>query len=1058
MIKEKPDRFASTSSATTSAAATSITPPLTTSSSSPTTPGTAGTVSLSQSASDGAINSSALSKSPGTTSSTGGGSSGSPSATKATTNSSNATGINTTNSSTVPNNSASGVSPQSSSSSSSNSNTKHSPTHQLSKKEKDGQTSITPTVSSLLPTIKDEPITSDPLMGNGDDMCALQADQIKRESDSGSSTTSSSTLAGNLKDNARLGKNGIGATGIIGSTNTGSVPGGYEKTNRSPLSEARIKEELTSLSGGPQTCNLSLVKMEASSGSESIDFQSQQQITPMDQVSNRVSGDGNSPADSNLGNTNATGQPGQPVPSNVMSKQSGGMEYMQTQNHIFVFSTSLANKSAEAVMTRQYASIIAYHCAQPGSKKFLEKHPLKQSQFQRQNPAQWLNNISVMKSKSNIRGPVVGGNNSGGMAMQQQHQQQSHMSGVGFQAGGSTGSIQDDMMSNPDNDLLSSWDDASSHHNIGLDVLSNGNTNTGPPNTTTSSVSIASSTVASAASLLSDSTGLDNLVPGSPLSGRIGSNNLSLGPIMQQPQQSPTAMVNSGPGSLGSTSPGLGGMTPSLQGVKVPDANLTPQQRQHREEQLAKLKQMNTLLFPEQMPSDCLISDADQEGAGSGGPPPCKMHLSAPPGASRGASVPNMGGGPAGQMSGGPGCTQMAPNMSPSGPMGGMPFNNMSMMPGMNNSGAINDGPHCIPGGMMHQSNVMGVPGSGPHQQMIGNMNMNMGGPRAHLSQQQQQQLQQQQMMGGMNSCMLPMGPGGMMNQKQMMGGPGGQTVQAQMEWNKLQHQFFEERKGDDHRMDGGRGGHMQSERDRIHGERMFQMNLGGPPMPSGMMPGNRQMSGSIRHPNHPNQQQQFQQHHQQGSRLQGPPPPYHQTQRSASVPIATQSPNPSSPTNNPTSNLSLPSPRAGSALNSPAADHTRQQQPSFKHLGQSPTSIDSPVPQQRPVNHSNPSTPISSHLSPNASLKDLELATSQHIPGKEPNLMPVPSPQQIQYLNTFEGQELTIQKQANTSLKDSNNMTGQQQQHHQTMQGGHAENRLSGSNTPLTPSGSIEP
>lgn len=39
----------------------------------------------------------------------------------------------------------------------------------------------------------------------------------------------------------------------------------------------------------------------------------------------------------------------------------------------------------------------------------------------------------------------------------------------------------------------------------------------------------------------------------------------------------------------------------------------------------------------------------------------------------------------------------------------------------------------------------------------------------------------------------------------------------------------------------------------------------------------------------------------------------------------------------------------------------------------------------------------------------------------KEPNLMPVPSPQQIQYLNTFEGQELIIQKQPNTSLKERN-------------------------------------
>lgn len=111
--------------------------------------------------------------------------------------------------------------------------------------------------------------------------------------------------------------------------------------------------------------------METPAESDSIDFQSQQQIPSMDQVSNRMAGDGNSPTESNSGNSNAGGQP---VPSNVMTKQSGGsgMEYMQTQNHIFVFSTNLANKSAEAVVARQYASIIAYHCAQPGSKKFLE--------------------------------------------------------------------------------------------------------------------------------------------------------------------------------------------------------------------------------------------------------------------------------------------------------------------------------------------------------------------------------------------------------------------------------------------------------------------------------------------------------------------------------------------------------------------------------------------------------------------------------------------------------------------------------------------------------------
>lgn len=45
---------------------------------------------------------------------------------------------------------------------------------------------------------------------------------------------------------------------------------------------------------------------------------------------------------------------------------------MQQQSQIFVFSTNLANKAAEAVLQGQYASIISYHCAQPRTKKYLE--------------------------------------------------------------------------------------------------------------------------------------------------------------------------------------------------------------------------------------------------------------------------------------------------------------------------------------------------------------------------------------------------------------------------------------------------------------------------------------------------------------------------------------------------------------------------------------------------------------------------------------------------------------------------------------------------------------
>lgn len=47
-------------------------------------------------------------------------------------------------------------------------------------------------------------------------------------------------------------------------------------------------------------------------------------------------------------------------------------QYMQQQSQIFVFSTNLANKAAEAVLQGQFQTIIAFHCSQPGTKKILE--------------------------------------------------------------------------------------------------------------------------------------------------------------------------------------------------------------------------------------------------------------------------------------------------------------------------------------------------------------------------------------------------------------------------------------------------------------------------------------------------------------------------------------------------------------------------------------------------------------------------------------------------------------------------------------------------------------
>ncbi|XP_072750908.1 protein BCL9 homolog isoform X4 [Anoplolepis gracilipes] len=502
----------------------------------------------------------------------------------------------------------------------------------------------------------------------------------------------------------------------------------------------------------------------------------------------------------------------QPLVSNVVGKQmgtsasSGEAQYMQQQSQIFVFSTQLANTGADAVIRGEYHSIIAYHCAQPATKKYLEKHPNKVSHF-RQNPAQWLNNLAMMKQKG--------------------HQ---------GNANNTFPTEQPPDLPALDPNALQFWNEQPNLRNI------NGGNSLG--NTEPSL----------------DDGNLDVvpcLVPNSP------GNSAN-------PQPANNATMGHSPNLLGgTTSPGPGGLQPSLQGVKVPDENLTPRQRHHREVQLATLRKMQLMLFKDESSGNAL-ADTTQGTA-----------VSCPT-----ANVP-------------------------------------------------------------------------------------------------------------------PVGPANPQNQY--------------LDVQKL-HQF----------LDG-------------------KFKLIGNPSAAPLRGTN--MVGGV-------------------PRSQGPPPPYHQTTRSASVPIAIQSPNPSSP-NNPTSNLSLPSPRASSALNSPA-DCNRQFQlgnQRTSHLpGQSPTSQDSPNPvvtaaSTTRLNHSNPGTPVShSHiaaLSPSGAttqkdasldfptnqqpnvdgmfcrtLQSLAQQKQQH-PGnvnaatvKEANLMPVPSPLQLQYLHTFEGQELTIQKQPNTSLKDGNSST----------------------------------
>lgn len=69
----------------------------------------------------------------------------------------------------------------------------------------------------------------------------------------------------------------------------------------------------------------------------------------------------------------------------------------------------------------------------------------------------------------------------------------------------------------------------------------------------------------------------------------------------------------------GTTSPGPGGMQPSLKGVKVPDENLTPQQRAHREEQLATITKIRQILFQEQKDMSSGAMDPNSHGQMPGG-------------------------------------------------------------------------------------------------------------------------------------------------------------------------------------------------------------------------------------------------------------------------------------------------------------------------------------------------------------------------------------------------------------------------------------------------------
>lgn len=102
-------------------------------------------------------------------------------------------------------------------------------------------------------------------------------------------------------------------------------------------------------------------------------------------------GDRSTPITSNPNNSNNNVQ--QQSNSNI-GKAPMDSQYMQQQSQIFVFTTMLANEASEAIQSKRYNSIIAYHASQLSTQKFLEKNPFK-GQFRTNCGPNWHSNNSM---------------------------------------------------------------------------------------------------------------------------------------------------------------------------------------------------------------------------------------------------------------------------------------------------------------------------------------------------------------------------------------------------------------------------------------------------------------------------------------------------------------------------------------------------------------------------------------------------------------------------------------------------------------------------------------
>lgn len=675
------------------------------------------------------------------------------------------------------------------------------------------------------------------------------------------------------------------------------------------------------------------------------------ELPPVSAMSNMVGSTGPSGSSSSV----------QPLPSNMLNKSTVPMEtqYMQQQSQIFVFSTSLANRASDSVLTGQFPSIIAFHCSQPGTKRFLEKHPLKIQQFNRQNPAQWLNNLAQMKQNNrqmksgNINqfgGPAIlthpfpGPSASGpcpgpctihGMGSCPGSNQSMNWPSMNALGPSESCNPQQWLQQYPQGNMMNNH--PRFHNALGVSPGENAPMRAIGPHTHPNAMGCMPS-----------------------LGSNQGNHSFPSGNHYQASLGNPALMSTGG----------------SLTGVKIPDENLTPQQRQHREEQLAMIRKMQQLLFPDQ--------HHEQQ-------------------------------------------------QSPS---------NITSMHNMLNQSAQS----------RFQGNEMcpqsGIDISYPHH--------------ACLNEQEHRHL-------CADNGMFP--SPGLISSSQHQNMPPS-SVSAQLEWQKLQHQFYEERRkkhlNTQNPVIPVSGSPSQPTVNSPSPSIGMSPRLPGPPPPPPPPPYHQTPCSTLSspHPASPNPSSLSLSSPRMASGLPSPaetsrqfshptPPGPRMSQSSpgnsagcssiqttplnSPKPAATSSgppstgnsamvrtpTTPSNPNTTPTSTPSsiLPSPSPGTPVGSCGVGNRKQSVTLAD--GQDSSNDFTPISQPSSTSSSNTGdgmfgrhVPCNQTSNSQKPLSDCS-NTQGNLSHKEPSLMPVPSPQQIQYLNAFDGQELTIQKQPNTSLRD---------------------------------------